>query len=70
MPTNLSFAPATNCDGVVSVNDIGPFVAAVTDPFGYEGTFPDCELQNADITGDGAITVADIGPFVALLTGS
>lgn len=58
-----------NCDGIVSVADIGPFVLAVTNPAGYVATFPDCCLESADINCDGFITVADIGPFVALLTG-
>jgi hypothetical protein len=56
-----------NCDGVVSVSDIGPFVLAVTDPIGYEIAFPDCDILNADINGSGDVTVGDIGGFVALL---
>lgn len=58
-----------NCDGVVSVSDIGPFVIALTDPAGYATQFPACEIFNGDINADGAVSVSDIGPFVALLTG-
>lgn len=59
-----------NCDGVVSVADIGGFVLALTDPIGYAAQFPACDIENADLNDDGQVTVADIGPFVALLTGS
>jgi hypothetical protein len=58
-----------NCDGVVSVSDIGPFVLAVTDPAGYLAAFPNCNINNADVNNSGDITVSDIGPFVVLLTG-
>ncbi len=58
-----------NCDGTVSVSDIGGFVLALTDPTGYEKQFPDCRLLNGDLNSDGAVSVSDIGPFVELLTG-
>lgn len=58
-----------NCDGIVSVNDIGPFVLALTDPTAYESLFPDCGVSAGDINGDDQVSVGDIGPFVALLTG-
>lgn len=58
-----------NCDGVITVADVGPFVLALTNPAGYDAAFPDCEALNADLSGDGLVTVSDIGPFVALLTG-
>ena len=59
-----------NCDGIVSVGDIGAFVIAVTNPSQYSTQFPSCEILNADINGDNAVTVGDIGPFVTLLTAS
>ncbi|MGE3181156.1 MAG: autotransporter-associated beta strand repeat-containing protein [Phycisphaerae bacterium] len=59
-----------NCDGIISVSDIGPFVAALTDPAGYATLFPDCDIHNGDINDDGAVTVGDIGAFVQLLTGA
>lgn len=58
-----------NCDGSVTVTDIGAFVLALTNPAGYAVQFPNCDIQNADINTDGAVTVSDIGPFVSLLTG-
>lgn len=58
-----------NCDGAVTVSDIGGFVLALTNPAGYAAQFPSCNINNADINGDSAITVSDIGPFVQLLTG-
>lgn len=58
-----------NCDGAVSVSDIGPFVLALTDPASYAVQFPDCDIISADVNNDGFVTVSDIGPFVALLTG-
>lgn len=57
-----------NCDGVVSVSDIGGFVLALTNPSGYAAQFPDCLIENADINGDTGISVGDIGSFVELLT--
>jgi 6-phosphogluconolactonase (cycloisomerase 2 family) len=57
-----------NCDGVLSVSDIGPFVLALTDPAGYAAEFPNCDVNLADMNGDGIISVSDIGPFVAVLT--
>ena len=58
-----------NCDGFVTVGDIGGFVLALTNPTQYASSFPDCELTNADVNGDTFVTVGDIGPFVQLLAG-
>ncbi len=58
-----------NCDGVVSVGDINPFVLALTDPAGYLAAFPDCDPLNGDCSGDDQITVGDINCFVSLVTG-
>lgn len=70
-PCNAPALPGDmNCDGVVSVSDIGPFVVALTDPAQYAIDFPDCDILNADLNGDGFVTVGDIGGFVALLTGA
>ncbi|MGE3181862.1 MAG: agmatine deiminase family protein [Phycisphaerae bacterium] len=59
-----------NCDGLVSVADIGPFVLALTDPTGYAVQFPACDINNADINDDDLVSVGDIGGFVALLSGN
>ena len=57
-----------NCDGVVSVGDIGAFVIALSSPAGYAAQFPNCNISHGDINGDGAVSVGDIGPFVTLLS--
>lgn len=57
-----------NCDGIVSVGDIGPFVLAMTNPADYAASFPSCNINNADLNRDGVVTVGDIGAFVTRLT--
>ncbi|MGE3182915.1 MAG: alpha-amylase family glycosyl hydrolase, partial [Phycisphaerae bacterium] len=59
-----------NCDGIVSVSDIGGFVLALTNPAQYAIDFPTCDIDAADTNEDGSISVSDIGAFVALLTGA
>ena len=49
-----------NCDGVLDLLDVGPFVDALTG-----GGF----IAKADINGDNAVDLLDVGPFVDLLTG-
>ncbi len=58
-----------NCDGVVTVGDINPFVVALTDSNAYADQFPECSALIGDCTGDGQLTVGDINCFVALITG-
>lgn len=58
-----------NCDGVVNNFDIDAFVLALTDPAGYEASYPDCDRSLGDVNGDGLVNNFDIDPFVALLTG-
>lgn len=58
-----------NCDGAITVTDIGAFVLALTNPPAYAMQFPDCNINHADTNGDNAITVSDIGPFIMLITG-
>jgi hypothetical protein len=60
----------TNCDGTISVSDIGPFVAAVTGgEAGWAATFdgdPPCDYLCAnDMNNDNAVSVGDIGAFVS-----
>ncbi len=50
-----------NHDGVVSLLDVAPFVAAIT-----SGTF----IAEADINQDGVVNLLDVSPFVDLLTGN
>ncbi len=57
-----------DCDGVVGFGDINPFVLALVDGQAtYEAAFPDCDYQNADVSGNGSVGFDDINPFVALL---
>ncbi|MDX2200899.1 MAG: S8 family serine peptidase [Phycisphaerae bacterium] len=58
-----------DCDGFVSVADIGAFVLALTDPAQYPVAFPQCRIEHADTNGDGVVTVGDVGTFVGLLIG-
>lgn len=57
-----------NCDGAVTVSDIGGFVLALTNPSGYAAAYPNCQIINGDMNSDGAVTVSDIGLFVQTLT--
>ena len=49
-----------NCDGVVDLLDVAPFVAAIAN-----GEF----LAKADINQDGEVNLMDVDPFVDLLSG-
>jgi hypothetical protein len=59
-----------NCDDAINTLDIEAFVMALTDPDGYETTYPDCDLLLADLNGDDSVNSLDIEAFVSLLTGS
>ena len=59
----------TNCDGVVDLADVNPFVLALTSQVAYEAALPGCPFVNADCNADGVVNFADINPFVALLRG-
>ena len=48
-----------NCDGVIDLLDVDPFVELLT-----SGQFD----EKADINGDGVVDLLDVNPFVALLT--
>jgi probable HAF family extracellular repeat protein len=58
-----------NCDGSVNFGDINPFVLILSNPTGWQQTYPDCPFLNGDINGDGNVNFGDINPFVALLSG-
>jgi hypothetical protein len=65
------FGPAdVNCDGLVNVFDIDPFVLALTDLDAYLAAYPHCDPATADLNVDNAVNVFDIDPFVVALTGS
>ncbi|MCC7409898.1 MAG: hypothetical protein IT442_17660 [Phycisphaeraceae bacterium] len=71
-----------NIDGSVNVQDINPFVAAMSGEEGYRGYLTgrmstlgidagelELILRFVDPSGDGLINVQDINPFVAMMTG-
>lgn len=66
----------SNCDGSVTVSDIGFFVTAVAmGEAAWNASFPGgmapCDFVCAnDTNGDGSVTVGDIGFFVAAVTGT
>ena len=72
LPTPTSYIPIqlamelgfllgdVNCDGVVNLLDVGPFVDAIS-----SGIFN----PKADINGDGTVDLLDVNPFVNILTG-
>jgi murein tripeptide amidase MpaA len=61
-----------NCDGLLNVFDIDPFVLALTSAPEFEAYYaalPDCDGTLADINCDGMVNAFDIDPFVLCLTG-
>lgn len=56
-----------NCDGLVNVLDIQPFILAVIDPATHALLYPECPQIRADINGDGQIDGRDVKPFVTLI---
>jgi hypothetical protein len=40
-------------------------VQALSDPSGYEDTYPTCWPSNADMNSDATVDFGDINPFVA-----
>ncbi|MCC7407907.1 MAG: PQQ-dependent sugar dehydrogenase [Phycisphaeraceae bacterium] len=67
MIRTLGFIPNPgdfNGDGLINVQDINPFVLAMSNPSAFEAQHPDLPLAYLDLTGDGVIDVQDINPFV------
>jgi hypothetical protein len=61
-----------NCDGLVDLADINPFVLYLSNITGWQGAYPACPPVVGDINCDGTYgqwSFGDINPFVALLTG-
>ncbi|MFH1746219.1 MAG: hypothetical protein ABIG44_04165 [Planctomycetota bacterium] len=56
-----------NCDGVVNVYDIDPFICAVSPNCDYAAEFPDCNPITGDCNADGIVNAYDIDGFIALL---
>ncbi len=60
LPDDMIMLGDVNCDGVVDLLDVAPFVGFVT-----SGDF----FEKADINLDGTVNLLDVQPFVELLTG-
>lgn len=54
-------------DGDVDIDDIGPFVLALSKPAAYESVFGGPSSANGDLDGDGDLDFDDIDDMVALL---
>ncbi len=69
VPPNNPTPGDLNCDGEINFGDINAFVLRLTNPAGWQATYPDCNPLNGDINGNGTVGFDDINPFVQLLTG-
>ncbi|MCK6455714.1 MAG: hypothetical protein L6Q92_04190 [Phycisphaerae bacterium] len=58
-----------NCDGVVNLLDMDPFILALKDPALYATTYPNCDILAGDFDGDGVVTGLDIAPFLDRIIG-
>ena len=58
-----------NCDGVVNLLDVGPFVLAISDPSAYADAFPGCDIQLGDANGDSLVNLLDVQQFIDLISG-
>ncbi|MEM9411551.1 MAG: hypothetical protein AAGA30_10580 [Planctomycetota bacterium] len=58
-----------NCDGLLNLLDVAPFVLALSKPDEYEAAFPGCPIEAADIDGNGVINLVDVAPFVEVISG-
>jgi 6-phosphogluconolactonase (cycloisomerase 2 family) len=56
-----------NCDNVVNLDDIDPFVLALIDPDVYDDAYPDCDITWADTNGDTMIDGQDVAMFITFL---
>lgn len=56
-----------NCDAVVNLFDLDPFVQALLDPTGYSAAFPACQIALADVNNDTVKDGRDVASFVKLL---
>ncbi len=56
-----------NCDGLVDLGDVDPFIQALSDPDGYVLVYPDCRIVLADLNRNGNTDGADLQGFVDLL---
>lgn len=67
IPDRCEYLGDANCDELVDVADVGPFVLKLTNPAAYGTSFGGCPIERTDINGDGLVNGDDIGLFVSLL---
>lgn len=58
-----------NCDGLVNVLDIQPFILALIDPATYALLHPECPPMRSDVNNDGQTDGRDVAAFTMMLTG-
>jgi len=56
-----------NCDQVANTDDIMPFALALVDSAAYGISYPDCDVNLADLNNDGFADGADIQMMIDLL---
>ena len=56
-----------NCDGLLTFEDINPFLMVLTDSVSYAAQYPECDPNLADCNGDGAVNDADVDAFIERL---
>jgi hypothetical protein len=56
-----------NCDGSFNELDVASFALALTDLSAYQQQFPDCDVNNGDMSHDTVVDGGDIGLFVNCL---
>ncbi len=59
-----------NCDGLINLFDVDPFILAMFDPAAYATTYPNCDPSLADVNRNGVIEFFDIDPFVDCVLGA
>jgi hypothetical protein len=57
-----------NCDGIVDLADINPFVLALVSPTRYAADYPACGFLLADMNCDGSAWFEDVNLFVACVS--
>lgn len=56
-----------NCDCVVNLLDVEPFILALLDPAQYAAQYVDCDTDRADVNADLVNDALDVQDFVDLL---
>ncbi len=57
-----------NCDGLVNLDDVDPFVLAQLDPAAYAAAYPFCSTSRGDVNTDALLDGGDVQGFTNLLT--